>query len=222
MRIREIPLHIRPRERALREGIAVLSDAELTAILIRSGRKGASALDLAHGLLSKAGGNLSTLWQGDASLFRSAGVSTVPMLAIRSALELGHRLHRDVVPPCTLDDACHRLTHDLRARTEEAFFLIPLDLRNRCVGEPIPIGSGTRYSVQVEAREVLGAALRRGAARIVLVHNHPSGENAPSTQDILLTKQIREGAAWMDIWVWDHLIITADEVFSFREHGMLD
>lgn len=222
MRMKEIPTHDRPRERGLREGAATLSDSELIAILLRSGKKGSSALDLAHTILSRTNGHLSEIWLGKEDLFRPAGISPIQQITLQAALELGHRLHRDVQPPITLEDALFDLTRKLRVLDREVFVLIPLDSRTKCIGSPIFLQTGSRSLVHVDPKEVIRAALQRGCTRLALVHNHPSGESFPSSNDILLTKQIIEGAKWVDLEVWDHIILTSNDTFSFREHGLLD
>ncbi len=222
MRIKELPLSIRPRERGLRLGVSVLSDAELLAILLRSGRKGMSALDMAQQILSLAEGSLEKLAEFPYAILHEKGMGRVQYVTLQSALELAKRKGVRVAPILSLEDALEEVTRLLVSSPRETFVLIPLDLRDRCVGNPITLSKGTRYQVVVDPKEVLHAAVSCRAARIVVVHNHPSHECEPSAQDVLLTKQLMEACSWADIQFQDHIIVTRKERFSFREKGFLD
>lgn len=222
MRMKELPLSIRPRERGLRFGVSVLSDAELLAILLRSGRKGISALDMAQQILSLAEGSLERLAEVPYAILHEKGMGRVQFVTIQSALELAKRKGTRVEPIRSLEDALEEVTQLLSSSPRETFILIPLDLHNQCVGNPITLSKGTRYQVVVDPKDVLHAAVSCRAARIVVVHNHPSQECEPSPQDVLLTKQLMEACAWADIQFHDHVIVTRKQTFSFREKGFLD
>ena len=221
MRMKELPLSIRPRERGLRLGVSVLSDAELIAILLRSGRKGISALDMAQRILSLAEGSLDRLAEIPYAVLHEKGMGRVQYVTLQSALELARRKGARVEPILSLKDALEEVARLLFASPRETFVLIPLDLRDRCVGNPITLSKGTRYQVVVDPKDVLHAAVSCRAARIVVVHNHPSQDCEPSPQDVLLTKQLMEACAWADIQFHDHVIVTRKQTFSFREKGFL-
>lgn len=221
MRIKDLPLSIRPRERGLRLGTSSLSDAELVSILLRSGRKGLSASDMSQRLLVKSDGSLETLSHFTHEEMKNAGLGDVQLITLLSAFELGRRLQTAGRDPSTLEEALDEVSGSLLSVDKETFVLIPLDLRNKCVRNPLTLSRGTRYQVVVDPKEVLHAAISCRAARIVVVHNHPSNDSTPSPQDVLLTKQLMEACQWSDIEFWDHCIVTKKERFSFREKGFL-
>lgn len=222
MRMKELPSSIRPRERGLRLGVSVLSDAELVAILLRAGRKGVSALDLAQQVLTLSEGSLERLADLPYAPLHEKGIGRVQFITLQSALELGRRVGARVDPARSLEEALEEVSNTLSRLNKETFVLIPLDLRSRCVGNPITLSKGTRYQVVVDPKDVLHAAVSVRAARIVVVHNHPSQECEPSPQDVVLTKQLMEACAWADIEFHDHVIVTRKERFSFRGKGFLD
>ncbi len=222
MRIHDLTPSARPRERAEREGVASLSDSELLAILLRSGRKNCSALELAQRLLTRAEGNLSHISSHDPRALREWGLGRVQAITILSALELGMRAPVVRKENSTLEEALEQLHAQLVHAPHEEFFLLSLNLRNRCIGHAQKIARGTAYAVNVDPKEVVRAALLRNAARIVVVHNHPSREPRPSAHDILLTKQLIEAAQWLNIEFHDHIIIAGENRFSFRQNGMLE
>jgi len=222
MRMKELPTSIRPRERGLRLGVSVLSDAELLAILFRSGKQGMSALDLSQKVLHQVQGSLDTLAELPQASLHSLGVGRVQFITLQAAFELGKRRGLSEHPIRTREEAIEEVVKDISTSPREVFVLIPLDLRDRCVGPPIHLSKGTRYQVVVDPKEVLHAAISCRAARIVVLHNHPSQECEPSPQDVLLTKQLLEACSWSDIQFHDHIIVTRKSLFSFREKGFLD
>jgi DNA repair protein RadC len=222
MRMKELPSSIRPRERAFRSGVSVLSDAELLAILFRSGRRGLSALELGQKVLHQVQGSLDTLAESPHPPLRALGIGGVQFITLQAAFELGKRRGLREHPIRTKEEALEEVAKDIASSPREVFVLIPLDLRNRCVAPPIQLSKGTRYQVVVDPKDVLHAALSCRAARIVVVHNHPSQDCEPSPQDVLLTKQLMEACAWSDIQFIDHVIVARKSSFSFREKGFLD
>jgi DNA repair protein RadC len=222
MRIKELPLTIRPRERGLRFGVSVLSDAELLAILFRSGRKGVSALELAQSVLGGVQGSLDRLFDTPRLGLKHAGLGDVQTITLLAAVELGKRRGNRIDSLRTKQEALQEVSRSLASSTRETFIVIPLDLRDRCVADPITVSKGTRYQVVVDPKEVLHAAISCRAARIVVVHNHPSQDSEPSPQDVLLTKQLMEACSWSDIQFDDHCIVTRKSTFSFKEKGFLN
>jgi DNA repair protein RadC len=222
MKISLIPPHLRPRERAWNEGVSRLSDAELVAIILRSGKKGKSAIDQAHELLSSHQGELHEIKSHDISGLVRQGLGRVQAIELHAALELGSRLHHAKHEPVFMEDAIVHISSRARNASNELFFVICLDMRGKCIGAPILLNEGTRFRVHVDAREIVSKALQRGAGKILVMHNHPSQLAQPSPADIILTKQILEGVKWMDMELVDHVIVTREELFSMRAHGMLD
>lgn len=164
---------------------------------------------------------MSELFQWDGIKLMRKGIGKVQAITLLSAFELGGRLTHTNGETVTLEQALMEVENQIRHASKESFFLICLNMRNKCIGPPIRIGEGTKYQVSVDPREVLNKAIQREAGRLVLIHNHPSSDARPSPQDILLTKQIIEGSAWMDIELYDHVIVTKKECFSMRENGYL-
>ena len=222
MKISQIPLHLRPRERAWKEGVDRLSDAELLAIILRSGKKGRSAVEQAHELLSSCDGDLNTLKNNDTAGLVKQGIGKVQSLSVHAALELGSRLHRPTSEPLFMENAVVNVSSLMRCASKELFYLICLDLRGKCIGAPLLLNTGTRFRVQIDAREIMNKAIQREAGKILVMHNHPSNIADPSPAEIILTKQILEASKWMDIELVDHVIVTKEEMFSMRANGMLD
>lgn len=222
MKISLIPPHLRPRERAWNLGVNLLSDAELVAIILRSGRKGRSAVEQAHEILSAHHGDLREIKSRDTAGLMKSGLGRVQAIELHAALELGSRMHQAKHEPVFMEDAVVKISSRMRNASNELFFLVCLDMRGACMGAPILVSEGTRFRVHVDAREILSKALQRGAGKILVMHNHPSQVAQPSPADIMLTKQILEGAKWMDIELVDHVIVTREELFSMRANGMLD
>ncbi len=215
--------HTRPRERAWKNGVASLSDVELLAILLRTGRKGTNALQLAHGLLKEFDGDWEEMAQGDSvRIVREGKVGKGQAITVLAALELGKRMPQKNSIPKKMDEAIIEVVQRIAHEPKELLFLICLDLRNTCIGSPVLIKEGTRLNVYADLREILNKAIQRGAGRIILLHNHPSQDAQPSVNDRMVTKQVLEGSAWVDIQLMDHVIVTKHQTFSMRANGMLD
>lgn len=222
MKISRIPSHLRPRERAWSAGVQNLSDVELVAIILRSGKKGRSAIEQAQDILSAHNGDLHEIKSRDTTGLMKNGIGRVQAIELHAALELGSRMHHAKHEPVFMEDAVVNISSRMRNAPNELFFLVCLDMRGTCMGAPLLLSEGTRFRVHVDAREILSKALQRGAGKILVMHNHPSQIAQPSPADIILTKQILEGAKWMDIELVDHVIVTREELFSMRANGMLD
>ncbi len=223
MRLEKWPLQLKPRERAEREGIRALSDAELLAIILRVGNRERNVVELAHSLLIAMEGDWVRLGNLSAMECKELGVGRVQGIALQAVHEISARMQRSTRIPLELEEGIEWVRERIAPLAYEVFFVLPLDARERLIGFPIEVSRGTRYQVLVEPREVIAAVLKRGATALTVIHNHPSGETEPSSQDILLTKQIIEGAQWMGLELKDHLIVAQNKKeFSFREEGMLD
>lgn len=222
MKLLDLPENLRPRERAEKMGVQSSSDAELVAIILRSGRRGMNVIRLAEKVLFSVNGELAHLAQKDRFALQKDGLGSVQAITLLAALELGHRMHTRSRKIVTMHHGANMVIQTIRVRSRETFFVIPLDMRNRVIGSPVELRTGSRHQVLVEPREILGMVLQRQAARFVILHNHPSQHCEPSTHDILLTKQILEGCQWMDLELVDHIIVTHGETFSMKEKGMLE
>jgi DNA repair protein RadC len=222
MAISDWPLAERPRERLLAEGAKVLSDAELLAVLLRTGLPGKSAVDLARDLLSRYKGIAAMLEAGDLETIRGLGPAKRAQFA--AAIELARRALQEelkrsaaLTSPGTVRDY---LRLALSRREEEVFVCIWLDAQHKVI-EIKEAFTGTLTQTSVYPREIVKAALARNAAAVIFAHNHPSGVAQPSQADELLTRNLREALALVDVKVLDHFIVAGNQAISFAERGLL-
>lgn len=215
----------RPREKLLEAGARALSDAELIAILIRTGARGRSAIDLARELLGLHDNSLAAVSRLSVhELMTVKGLGRTKAVTIAAALELGRRraaepaLRRAQVSSST--DAYDLLHPSMRDLTQEAFRIILLDRRSKVIAlEEIHIGG--MAAMVVDPKIIFRKALERKASALILAHNHPSGSPTPSMEDIRLTEKVRAAGQLLDIQVLDHLIIGDGVYFSFADEGKL-
>jgi DNA repair protein RadC len=209
--IRELPPDERPRERLLGGGGGALSDAELLAVLLRTGRRGASAVDLARELLRDCGGLAGMLGVGVPAL-RRRGIGGAKTAAVLAALELGRRVARGELPerePLTHPAAVARyLALRYAVRDQEVMGALFLDTRHRFLAES-EVYRGTLNRAAVEPRGILKEALLRGAAAVLLFHTHPSGDPSPSAEDLAFTRRLAEAGEVVGVRLVDHLILGA-------------
>ncbi|MGE0385291.1 MAG: DNA repair protein RadC [Gammaproteobacteria bacterium] len=224
MAIRDWPAGERPREKLLQRGAAALSDAELVAILLRTGVRGQSAIDLARTLLQHFGG-LRALLEAPFGSFRSAGGGGAARWAqIQAGQELARRYleaglaRGDVI--ASPADTRRYLAARLRGHEREVFACLFLDNRHRVILFE-EMFFGTIDSASVHPREVVKRALAVNAAALILAHNHPSGVAEPSRADAALTARIKETLALVDVRVLDHFVIGDREVVSLAERGLV-
>ncbi len=223
MAISDWPVAERPRERLLAEGAGTLSDAELLAVLLRTGVRGKSAVELARELLTKFGGVGSLLGAGKALLdikglgeAKSAQLSAAIELARRS---LGERLREGsaLTSPGAVRDY---LRLALGGRQHEVFVCLWLDAQHRVISFQESF-RGTLTQTSVYPREIVKAALAANAAAVIFAHNHPSGVAQPSQADELLTRNLKEALGLVDVKVLDHFIVAGSQALSFAERGLL-
>lgn len=215
-----MPLHLRPREKLVAKGPSGLTNIELLAILLRTGRSGKSSLDLAHDIMSKYPLEkfLSiTIEELNKVKGIDAGKSTSILAAIelvtRSLNKVPHTLPIIDSPESALDQL-----GEIRNQKKEHFVALYLNARNELIHKEV-ISIGTLTRSLVHPREVFAPALIHSAASILVAHNHPSGDTTPSEDDLLITKRLQEVGDLLGIDLFDHLIITHDSYYSFREHG---
>lgn len=229
--LRAMPAGERPQERLERLGAAALSDAELLALLLRSGTRGHDALVVAARLVSEAGSLGGLLAWHEADFRSQRGIGRVKALQLVAAMEVARRavcLPPQEAPVLNRADLISAHLDPVAAGLEvEKFWVLCLSRRNR-LRKRVEVSSGTATATLVHPREVFRAAIREGASAVVCAHNHPSGDPSPSVADIQLTRQLREAAAAVDIPLLDHVIIGrrgADPLgrgyYSFREAGLL-
>jgi DNA repair protein RadC len=224
MAITDWPYDDRPREKVLRKGVEVLSDAELVAIFLRTGIKGKSAVDLAREALSRFG-SLSALLAADiAALTASPGLGTAKYVQLQAVLEIARRALRErldrgsaLSSPQAVRDYLRLMLQD---RPHEVFGVVFLDAQNRVLAVE-ELFRGTLTQTSVYPREVVKRALAHNAAAAIFAHNHPSGVAEPSRSDEALTIALRQALALVDVKVLDHFVIGGGMAMSFAERGLL-
>jgi len=221
--IKQWPAGERPREKLAKQGPASLSEAELLAILIRSGSRGATAVDLAKKLLSDHR-SLRDLAQMSVADLVHLGIGRVRAASIVAAFELLRRLPASdgVDRPIMQapEDVARIFSPRLRDLRHEEFWALLLTTSNHLMRD-IRITSGTLNSSLVHPRECFAEALKEKAASIIFVHNHPSGNPEPSHEDLAITKQLKEAGIILGIPVYDHIIIGGAQFSSFAQRGLL-
>jgi DNA repair protein RadC len=224
MNLRDWPAAERPREKLLSNGVAMLSDAELLALLLGAGTRGSNVLDLARALLTRYKSLRALLNQPHAALREQRGVGLAGYCRLQAAVELARRYYAEALRTGPLLDspaATHRyLVARLRDHPYELFCCLHLDNRHRLIAFE-ELFRGTIDGASVHPREVVRQALARNAAAVILVHNHPSGVAEPSQADQILTRRLREALALVDIRVLDHCIVADNSCVSLAQRGLL-
>jgi DNA repair protein RadC len=206
--IRDLPEGERPRERLLDQGSGSLSDAELVAVLLRTGHVGSSAVEVAMELLNENGG-LPGLLGATAMSLQRRGIGPAKAAGLLAALEIARRLARqslDREPLSRPEEMARYLSLRYKVRDQEIMGALFLDSRGRLLGER-EIYRGTLDRAAVEPREILKECLLRGAAAVVIFHNHPSGDPAASLEDIAFTENLAVAARVVGVRLADHLIL---------------
>ncbi|MBN1540984.1 DNA repair protein RadC [candidate division KSB1 bacterium] len=223
-RISDWPEDERPRERLLKYGADTLADAELLAILLRTGNRESTAVDLARQLLRRAGGLRGLDRQSPADLAEERGIGPAKAALIKAALEIGKRIvqqswnSRDRIRS---SEEAYRYIHlRLRDLSREEFRVLFLTGRNELIGEKV-LFTGSLHQSVVSPREIILHSLQNTAASIILFHNHPSGDPSPSAEDRLITQKICTACRYCDISVLDHIIVGKDTYFSFADQGLM-
>lgn len=219
--IRYWPESERPRERLIAHGSGALSDAQLLAILVRTGDQGISALDLSLSLLDRFG-SLSGLEAASVTeICEIKGMGPAKAAQLKAALEIARRLDRDGPKNPVFhggSDVYHYLAPAMTGLPHEEFRVLLLDMKNRLMRE-ITISKGTLSGTSVDPREVFSAAVRERAAALVCGHNHPSGDPSPSPEDRRITAQLQESGRVLGIPLLDHVVVGRAGYYSFAEAG---
>jgi DNA repair protein RadC len=215
----------RPREKLLKKGPRALSNSELLAILIRIGTPGTSAVDLARKILKKFGTfrNMAHTDSRDWKEFKGLGAAKIAH--VQAALEIGRRFRQDVVSTGkqkinSAKDVVDIVMPQLRDLKTEVFKVVYLDSNNRII-DIVDTATGTVNHAMPIVREIIHSALQKFATSIICVHNHPSADITPSTQDKKFTKELSSVGKLMETKVIDHIIIGGDRYYSFADHGEL-
>ena len=224
MAITDWPLQERPRERLFALGAGSLADAELLAILLRTGVKGKSAVDVARQLLGRFGSVAALLEAGSGSLAETPGLGSAKLAQLQAALELARRALKEELSTRDALSSPRAVRDYLRlalaGREQEVFVVLLLDAQHRVTASE-ELFRGTLTQTSVYPREVVKCALKHNAAAVIFAHNHPSGVAEPSHADEILTRSLKAALALVDIQVLDHFIVAGSRTMSFAERGLL-
>jgi len=215
----------KPREKLIKNGKGVLSDAELIAILLRSGSRDKSAVELARHMLQQCNNDLTVLSKLSVDdLMKFKGIGEAKALSILAALELGLRRRIAEVPVkqviSSSRDAFELFYPNLADSLYESFWILLLNRANRKIAIQ-NISEGGQAGTVADPKKIFKLALDQNAASIILCHNHPSGNLQPSDADKQLTRKLKDAGLMLDLPVLDHLIIGDDKYFSFADEGIL-
>ena len=222
--VHEMPEDERPTERLIKDGVDALSDAALLAILLRTGTKEESVLDLAQQVLAMYDGRglIGVMEMAPSELAAIKGIGLAKAASIVAAVELGRRIatkasRKNTHISSPKDVAIYAMPH-FRYELREHFAVMMLNMKNGVIAMP-DISIGSLSASVVHPREVFRAATRYAAASIILLHNHPSGDPHPSFEDLEVTKRIIKAGHVMDIPVLDHVILGDNSFVSLKEEG---
>jgi DNA repair protein RadC len=220
--LRDMPVSDRPRERMMQVGPGALSNAELLALLLRTGSAEESVMSLACRVLNQCGGLRGLKATSFEELTAIKGIGPAKALLIMAGLELGKRMSSSLPPERIVvrspKDVAGVMMEELRYHTQEHFVCLYLNTKNHIIGrETIFIGS--LNSSIVHPREVYKEAIRRSSASVICLHNHPSGDPAPSREDIEVTRRLQEAGRILGIELLDHIIIGDGQFYSLKEKG---
>jgi DNA repair protein RadC len=216
----------RPREKLSQQGRRSLSDAELIAILIGSGNRNESAVELSKRILIACENDLNQLARLSISdLSRFKGIGDAKAISIIAALELGRRrkgtISADRVQVCNSIDVYEAVVSRFKDLNHEEFWIIVLNRANKITSSHL-VSKGGQAGTIADPKIIFNMALENHAASLILAHNHPSGNLKPSQADLELTRKLRSAGKFLDIPVLDHLIITDQGFLSFADEGILD
>ncbi|WP_028534775.1 RadC family protein [Paludibacterium yongneupense] len=224
MTIRHWPLHERPREKLLQQGVQSLSDAELLAVVLRTGVRGESAIDLGRGLIADFGSLTALLVAGEDAVTGRLGIGRAKYAQLMAVRELARRVLCEELRRGDVLDHPQAVRDYLRliigAREIEVFVVIFLSVRNQVLAIR-EVSSGTLTETRVYPREVVRQALSHNASAVIVAHNHPSGFAEPSEADIRLTGRLSSALELVDIRMLDHFVVTEGLAVSFAERGLL-
>ena len=225
MSFKDLPAAARPREKLIAQGAGALADAELLALLLRTGVAGKNVLQLAHELLDGFGGLAGLLQAGLDDLGRIKGLGgSAKRAELAAVLELARRAMAEQLKARAVFESpgavAQYLQLHMAALPHEVFAALFLDTRHRLIAME-ELFRGTLSQTSVYPREVVTRALHHGAAAVVLAHNHPSGSVEPSRADELLTRNLQAALALVDVRVLDHLIVAPGQSLSMAERGLI-
>ena len=218
MKIKDLPQENRPRERFLKHGPETLSDAELFAILLRTGTKGENVIDMSNRLIKEYG--LDKLFECSLKELQAIkGIGPSKAMQILTIAEIQKRINQSKNPIKKISCAKNvfDLFHEkLKDEKQENFYVLLLDTKNKIIKEEL-ITKGILDSAIIHPREIFKPAIKNSASKIILIHNHPSGDSNPSKEDLDITKKLIDVGKQLDIKVLDHVIIGNEKWWSWME-----
>lgn len=221
--IKEMPENMRPREKMLAIGERALSEIELLAIIIGRGTSNLNAIELATALLASFGGLRRLKEASLEELISHHGIGLAKAASIKAALELGRRAARDIwdkMPIKSPEDVKNIVLEEMRYFDREHFRVLYLDRKGGLISQE-DVSIGGLHSSLVHPREVFKTAIKRSAASVILVHNHPSGDPEPSKEDVEVSRMLIEAGRLMGIEVLDHVIIGENNYTSLKSRGLI-
>lgn len=226
--MKQLPISDRPYEKLEHYGAQYLSNAELFAIIFRTGTKEDTSVDVARRLLLTVGNseeNLQSLWNMSLQQLQQVkGIGKVKALQVQAMLELGKRLSNCIQIRnkviTTPSDVVHYYMEEMRVLQKEYFKMILLDTKCKVIKD-VTVSIGSLSSSIVHPREVFIEAIKNASASLILMHNHPSGDSTPSKEDISITKRLVEGGAILGIQIVDHIIFGNGNYISLKEKGYM-
>ncbi len=223
-KIRDWPENERPRERLIKYGVESLSDAQLLAIILRTGGEGKDVMALAMELIDtfRGLGNIDTSSMNELSSLKGLGIAKIAQ--IKAAFELGKRLMRESSGNDSIFTSSALVYSYFAPRfknlKKEIFLSLLLDARNRLLRE-VKVSEGTLTNSLIHPREAFRDAVREAANSVIFIHNHPSGDPSPSRDDIIVTERLKSAGEVIGINVLDHVIIGDGRYVSLKEKGLL-
>ena len=222
-KLKELPAHQRPREKLIKYGPDVLKTPELMAIILNTGYRGETVLELSHRIIKEYGSKAITQEKNVGRLIETLGIPPVKACQIVACFELGRRFFQEEpgkMPTIRNPEDVYRYLEDMRKLKKEQFRGLYLNTRNKVIHDEI-ISIGTLTTNLVHPREVFQPAIEYLAAGLIITHNHPSGDPNPSEEDLKVTKQMQEVGKTMAIDLLDHIIIGGEKYISLRDRGLM-
>lgn len=228
LRIKDMPCEDRPYEKLEKAGPESLTDAELLAVIIRTGCKNDTSLDLTRRIINRYSDGKGLLYLKKASisqLCRIKGIGRVKAIQLKAAAELGNRMtgmgkengRYKITSP---DDLDKLYMEQLRHMEKEVFMVLVMNTRNEIIKE-LTISTGSLSETVVHPRDVFSEVMKEPAAAVILMHNHPSGDSRPSGNDKVTTKRLIDAGKILGIKILDHVIIGNGNIYSFKENGLI-
>lgn len=224
IKIMDMPQGERPRERLAKYGAEALSNAELLAIILRTGSQGETAVDVGNKLLKRYGGNLRELFTTDVNeLSKMKGLGFVKAVQLKACLELAKRIFEykpEKNQVRSTQDVVNMLMPELQFEKQEKLFAVFLDTKNYLIKRKLVSVGGIDVNV-FKPKEILYMAVRENSSAMIIVHNHPSGDPEPSEDDIKITKKLVEAGGVIGIPLQDHIVIGDGTYISMKERGII-